>query len=57
MIVKLMKGPGADKVVAKDRTDEEGEYIFVRQPEGRKRIHEVPWLLAHLVRAFAPLSR
>jgi hypothetical protein len=33
MVVKLMRvRPGADKLLARDRTDSEGEYIFVRHP-------------------------
>jgi hypothetical protein len=40
MIVKLMKvRPGADKLLAKDRTDEEGEYIFVRNPRRDARVY------------------
>jgi hypothetical protein len=33
-VVKLMKvRPGADKVLSRDRTDREGEYLFVREPK------------------------
>ena len=40
MVVKLMKvRPGADKLLAKDRTDEEGEYIFVRNPRRDARVY------------------
>ena len=32
-VVKLMRvRPGPDKVIARDRTDAEGEYLFVRNP-------------------------
>jgi hypothetical protein len=32
-VVKLMKvRPGPDRVLGKDRTDSEGEYLFVRKP-------------------------
>jgi hypothetical protein len=40
MVVKLMKvRPGADKLLAKDRTDGEGEYIFVRNPRRDQRVY------------------
>lgn len=33
MVVKLMRvRPGPDQILARDRTDREGEYIFVRHP-------------------------
>jgi hypothetical protein len=40
MVVKLMKvRPGADRLLARDRTDSEGEYIFVRNPRRDQHVY------------------
>jgi hypothetical protein len=39
-VVKLMRArPGADQLLAKDRTDSEGEYIFIRHPRRDQHIY------------------
>ena len=40
MVVKLMRvRPGPDRLLAKDRTDSEGEYIFVRHPRRDQHVY------------------
>ena len=40
MVVKLMRvRPGADRLLARDRTDREGEYIFVRHPRRDQHVY------------------
>jgi hypothetical protein len=58
-VVRLFKvRPGADRLLARDRTDAEGEYGFVRRPGGDQRVytrigrlHEVSYGHDHLCRA------
>jgi hypothetical protein len=40
MVIRLMKvRPGADKLLARDRTDREGEYMFVRGPRHDQTVY------------------
>jgi hypothetical protein len=39
-LVRLMKvRPGPDKVLGRDRTDREGEYLFVRKPKRDQKVY------------------